>query len=220
MPDRQPFEITVLTERTIPVDVQAALHARFLPDSLTPADKPVIYAMAGIPGAGKSQYVDAAIESGIFPKNAFLLDPDRVMQALPAYAEDMKTLGAEKAFERWEIPARDLAYQFFAEAADRKFNIIQDMGSVRRENYERLKQLKARGYRIEMTYVYCPVEIAISRLPDRLRHTGAAMVRERADALKLLLPLYRDLADTFTVLDNSDLSHPFRRSDLATVQGL
>lgn len=156
--------------------------------------------MAGIPASGKSRFVDAAIEQGIFPRNAFLLDPDRVMNAIAGYQHDFQNLGAQGAFERWEMPARALAYAMLDEAVTLRADIIKDMGCARMENFEKLKTMKQAGYRICMSYIDCPVELALRRAAARPRHTPESMIRERAESLAALLPLYRSLADEFTVV--------------------
>lgn len=215
-----PIELTVISERVMDPATARRLAAQFLPSSLVSVKSPVIHAMAGIPGAGKSVYVDEAIARGDLPQNAFILDPDRIMMAMPEYVDDLTLMGAVTAFRHWEIPARLLAYELADQAAQKRFNIIQDMGSVRRENYDRLAQFKTRGYRLEMTYIYCPVDEALRRLQTRsTRHTAADMVRERASSLNMLLRPYTELVDQFTVLDNSDLDHPFRVTTLDAVMG-
>lgn len=207
-------EMVILSERQIEAQATAMLRAKFLPSTLTVPETPVIYAMAGIPGCGKSVFVDKGLENGTFPKNAVIIDPDRVMQLIPDYLRDLADRGSETAFRNWELPARNFAYGILNEAAAKGFSIVQDMGSVRRENYERFKMLKARGYRFEMTYVYCPVEEALRRLQGRARFTAPAMVRERFTSLNALLPLYLEIADKFTVLDNSDPALPFQISSM------
>ena len=156
--------------------------------------------MAGIPASGKSSFVDAAIKQGTFPRAAFLLDPDRVMNAMPGYQNDFKTLGAQGAFERWELPARNLAYAMLDDAVALRADVIKDMGCARMENYEKLKAVKNAGYIIRMFHIECPVDEAIRRAASRARHTPEDMLRQRAGAIESLLPLYRELADEFRVI--------------------
>lgn len=216
----EPLELTVISERTMDPATAARLRLQFLPKDLTPQDHPTVYAMAGIPGSGKSEYVNAALGRGDLPRNAYLLDPDRVMMAMPEYIDDISMIGAATAFRNWEIPARLLAYEMAETAAQNRYHIIQDMGSVRRENFDRLSQLKQRGYRLEMTYIFCPVDEALRRLETRVvRHTATAMVKERASSLNLLLPAYVELCDSFRALDNSDLNHPYQETTLEALAG-
>jgi predicted ABC-type ATPase len=207
--------MTVISETEI--DPQTAKHIEsiLLPATGPISETPTVYAMAGIPGAGKSEFVKGAIERGEFPRDAFILDPDRVMQALPTYQDDLALSGKQTAFRKWEIPARLLAYHLADQATTRKIDIIQDMGGVRREDYNRLMQYKNRGYRIEMTYIYCGVDECLRRVGKRTtRHTAEEMVRERNESLRLLLPEYVKMVDAFRVFDNSDMAHPFKPTTL------
>lgn len=180
----------------IAADIQTLIRDRFL-GPCRPSQNPTIYCMAGIPGAGKSTYVDAALADGTFPAGAFLLDPDRVMNALPGYRDALHRDGAQGAFHAWELPARDLAYAMLDDAAALRADIIKDMGCARMENYEKLKSLKQSGYRLHMVYIDCPVELALTRIATRPRHTPPDMIHTHTAALRDLLPLYRELADCF-----------------------
>lgn len=176
-----------------------AIKDQFL-GGVSSSPAPTVYCMAGIPGAGKSTFVDAALKRGEFPAHAFLLDPDRVMNAIPQYRDDFQTLGAAAAFSKWELPARDLAYAMLDDAINLRCDIIKDMGCARRENYDKLKALKESGYRVQMYYIDHPVQDALKRIALRPRHTPEQLVRDRASGLVELIPLYRTLADEFTIL--------------------
>lgn len=169
--------------------------------SVPASSTPVVYCMAGIPAAGKSSFVNRALAAGTFPSDAFVLDPDRVMTTLPEYQRDLTRWGMVKAYETWEMPARDLAYAMFEDAVDRRANIIKDMGCVRTENYEKLQHLKTLGYALNMFYINCPVDESLRRAALRPRHTPESMIRERHVMLQDLLPRYRALADHFTEID-------------------
>lgn len=203
---------TVLSDLQIDPATTALIRTRFMHTDLTPGHPPTLYAMAGIPGSGKSGFVDAALADGRYPKNALLVDPDRVMQMIPDYLRDMADRGSETAFQNWELPTRAFTYDLLNEAIEKRFNIVQDMGMVRRENLDRVRQMKALGYRFEMSYLYCPASEAIRRLQYRARHTAADMVMERESTLKFLLPEYMAIADKFTVYDNSDPALPFQQT--------
>jgi predicted ABC-type ATPase len=205
---------TVLTDRQIDAAAAALIRSKFLHAGLTPGNPPTLYAMAGIPGSGKSGFVDTALKDGRYPANALLVDPDRVMQLIPDYLRDLADRGSETAFQNWELPTRAYTYGMLDEAIRKRFNIVQDMGMVRRENLNRVKQMKELGYRFEMTYLYCPASEAIRRLEYRARHTAAEMVIEREATLNVLLPEYVAIADTFTV---SDPALPFQPSSLEKI---
>ena len=162
---------------------------------------PVAYVMAGIPGAGKSTYVDRHIANGEFPADAFILDPDRTMQSMPDYQRALKEQGEEAAFEHYELPARERAYQLFEQALSKGRDIIKDMGCTRAENIEMVRRMKQAGYEIHVIAVITDVETAFARTKNRPRHTPRVMIEERHQALQERLPELRDLANTYSVID-------------------
>ena len=180
--------------------------------SLVESENPTVYAMAGIPASGKSTFVAAAQASGKFPVSAFVLNPDLVMTALPEYQKVAREEGLVAAFDMYEMPARELAYELFAEAVEQQVDIIKDMASARQENYEMLQALKRKGYRLYMFYIAVELDEAIRRSAARPgRHTPVELIRERSHSLKLLLPEYRGLVDEFHTFDNNDQKRPYRR---------
>ena len=180
--------------------------------SLVESENPTVYAMAGIPASGKSTFVATAQARGEFPVSAFVLNPDLVMTALPEYQKIAREEGLVAAFDMYEMPARELAYELFAEAVEQQVDIIKDMASARQENYEMLQGLKRKGYRLYMFYIAVELDEAIRRSAARPgRHTPVELIRERSHSLKLLLPEYRGLVDEFHAFDNNDQKRPYRR---------
>ncbi len=170
---------------------------------------PVVYAMAGIPGAGKTTFVARALASGMFPARAFILNPDRVMDELPAYHADRLVLGRDEAFARWEMPCRDLAYELAYDAMARRLPVIKDMGLVRPENWQMLAGFRAAGYRVVLHHIMCDVDEAIRRVSSRERPFPADAIRARARALDELLVQNMAHVDAMHRYDNSDLARPF-----------
>lgn len=198
-----------------PESIEHVRRALF-PENAAPSATPTVFTMAGIPAAGKSTYVEQAQNEGLFPKPAFVLNPDNVMTALPEYRRAHSLYGAQDAFAMYEMPARHLAYSLFDEAVDKQLDIIKDMACAREENYTMLSDLKSRGYRIAMYYIEVHPEEAIRRAEERAaahqgRHTPAQLIHDRLAMLHSLMPRYEQLADEFHHLDNNDLSNPFKR---------
>ena len=135
------------------------------------------------------------------------------MNNLDEYIQDKETLGAEKAFKKWEIPSRTLAYDLFYKAQFEGKSIIIDMGCAREENHQMLIALKEAGYKIHMTHIICDADVALERIQSRERFTPIDMVYKRAMVLDTLIPSYKALADTFEEFDNT----PFRE-DIAITQ--
>jgi len=172
---------------------------------VTQQKNPVIHATCGIPGAGKSTFVDAKIAAGAFPDNAFILNPDRVMQILPEYLADAAAVGTQTAYETWEMPARKLSYDMAEQAIALRAHIIKDMGCVRVENYTMLSRLKRKGYTVYMYYIHCNINMAIHRVHQRDFRISDAQIRERYHSLQARLPDYKRLADNFLICDGSGL---------------
>ncbi|MDG2072961.1 MAG: zeta toxin family protein [Pseudomonadales bacterium] len=192
----------------------ALIRQQMIVPELRPSANPTVFAMAGIPAAGKSTFVLAAQDRGDFPKAAFLFNPDSVMTALPEYQQAVRQEGLASAFTQWEMPARALSQKLFEEAASRRFDIIKDMACAREENFEMLAGLKESGYKIKIFYIAIDPAMALQRSKTRSsRHTPDVLIHERQAALQNLLPRYRVLADEFHTFDNNDSEEPYRRLD-------
>jgi len=189
----------------------ADVRTQFLSNVGVGKHSPTIFSMAGIPGAGKTTFVNKMIEIGVLPSDAFVFAPDEVMEFLREYEKDLQKYGEEKAFQNWELNARELTYEMYGVALAQRMTIIKDMGCVRQENYNMLEKAKQQGYKVDFSYIYCPPDIAFERAKERERFTPEDMFYERYESLKTLLPLYRELSDEFSIYDNSDLKVPFRR---------
>lgn len=196
---------------TLPVSKKSLdlLANEFLKKEFKSSDKPTIYAMAGIPAAGKSTFVANRQATGVFPTQAYILNPDLIMHALPEYKQSCSAAGNKVAFKRWELPCRTVAYDFFNQAKSRNLDIIKDMGNARLENIEKIKALKESGYQVKVFFVYLEPNIAIERVKFRDRHTADEMIFERAASLKELLPELIKIADEFHAYDNSGSLYEF-----------
>lgn len=130
-----------------------------------PQDSPVIHATCGIPGAGKSTFVDRERAAGNFPKDAFLFNPDRIMQVLPEFLAEKDRSNAQRAYEQWELPCRKLAHRMAEAAITGNAHIIKDMGCARPENLDMLRRLKQKGYAVYMYHIKCDIGIAHAACP-------------------------------------------------------
>ena len=61
--------------------------------------------IGGIPGAGKTTFC----KNSHWDERLFI-SFDKIMESLPAYRQDIYRLGAVRAFNRWEMPARIIGY--------------------------------------------------------------------------------------------------------------
>lgn len=175
------------------------LRSRFLPNKrINSLFQKTVFAMAGIPGSGKTTFVSKCLNDGSFPYDAFILNCDSVMETLPEYISDYEQFGQKISFNRWEIPARNLSYRLLEEAVALNLDIIKDMNCVRWENFAMLERLKEQhGYYLKMYLFDIDPEIALRRIKDRKRYTPPAMVLERAIALKELKDHYKSLVHEY-----------------------
>lgn len=173
-------------------------------------EKPVVHALCGIPGAGKSTFTQKALETGLMPQTAFILNPDRVMQALPAHHQLKTEQGQAAAFAAYEMPTRLLAHDIAAEAARRRYDMVVDMGHVRQENWDFLANLKQAGYNLVLHVIYAPLATCLARLQARAdtQFYPAQNVQDRAVSLAQLLEKNVGLAHEVHVYDNTQTFTP------------
>jgi len=88
-----------------------------------------------------------------------------------------------------------------------------------------LRKLKARGYRIQLYFLWIPkVELALKRIADRVEMGGhdipEEVVRRRFHkGLRNLFKLYRPTLDSWSIFDNSEvLPHLIAREELGELQ--
>lgn len=197
-----------MNTKTISTTSLNLARSRFLPLTSKRMDGvKQVYSTAGIPAAGKFTFIAQLITNSILPSNAFLLNPDSIMEFLPEYQEDVARFGAESAFARWEEPSVDLAYELLDTARLMGLDIIIDMGLARPESLDLIQQLKYKdGYRITIYWLDTPIDVALERIRHRKRHTPIEMVRSRALILSGLRAKYYALADEFHTI-------PYHRQD-------
>ena len=160
-----------------------------------------VYSTAGIPAAGKSTLIAELIANNTLPNNAFVLNPDSIMEFLPEYQKDIKCFGAEFAFTKWEEASVDLAYELLETARLMELDIIIDMSLARPESFKLIEQLKFEDqYHITIYWLDTPIEVALERIKYRKRHTPTEMVRSRFITLSELRDEYHTLADIFHVI--------------------
>lgn len=178
---------------------------------VVPQSHPQLYATCGIPGVGKSTFVDQKIKDGSFPIDAFILNPDRVMVMIPEYKNYAVTHGYQKAYERYELPARDLSYAMAEDALSMRAHVIKDMGCSNPLSLSLIQRMKDNGYHITMYYIQCDIDAVMARVSQRDFQISSQEIISRLHLLETLLPQYQSLSDSFISLDNSDLQMPFQK---------
>ena len=100
---------------------------------------PTIYAIAGIPGAGKTTFRDKALRNGLLPESAFVYDCDAVMEQIPDYLADLERFGGQTAFLNWELAARQIALQQLEQRVAQQQDIIYDRYCALPDSYTFIK---------------------------------------------------------------------------------
>lgn len=169
---------------------------------------PTIYAIAGIPTAGKTTFRQKAVASGTLPANAFIHDCDAVLESLSGYQQQLAEEGPASAFRNWELPAREIAEQELQTQILAKRDIIYDRSCALDSSYNFLAELvNGHGYKLIMYLLFVePQEAlrrAIAREAQLNRHSPPAIITERWQKLRDLWPKYLQLASELYLLDNS-----------------
>jgi len=167
-----------------------------------PSPVPHIVHTLGFVGSGKS-----TVKKQFLAENAHYmpLGFDAVMESFAEYRHDFDTLGAQAAFERWELPARALGYEILGAAIDRHLNIMFENSGTRADHVALLARLKGMGWRVTILDTLCDPRIALQRARARpeARWFPDSYVFERKAAIDALKPLYREIADEWLAFDTS-----------------
>lgn len=170
------------------------LYDHFL-GSLTPSMRPFLIAIGGSPGSGKTTYRKQFLEL----ENTHLHDMDEVMIRLSGYQDDLRAIGAKKAFEIWWPQARAIAQVLVSYAIESNFSIIYDRTCGAEGSYFDLLGAKKRGYYIRLIGLHVDKEIAKERVLKREREEGRVMteaiLNEYRARFSALWPYYLKIAD-------------------------
>jgi predicted ABC-type ATPase len=173
--------------------------------------KPTIYAIAGGPAAGKTSYIAKALQAGTLPAAAFIHDCDAVMVSLAGYQQQLDLEDPIRAFNTWELPARQLAEEHLQQQVAAKQDIIYDRTCALPSSFSFLKNLvNNHGYRLIIQVLHVDPEIAykraLSREAETMRHVPKDIISERFEMVSRLWFDYLSLATEAYLLDNSDLT--------------
>ncbi len=173
--------------------------------------EPKLFAIGGGPGSGKSFLYEHLKIKGQLPIDAVLHDPDLVMQAIPQYREDAH-INPVKAFECWELPARQLANEILLKAFIARYNIIYIRSFATSDSLQFVRYTKMLGYKIDTHILTCDQEVAISRAQERekitKRHLPIEILMQRHEAVSKLLPEIKDVSDRCFFYENNNALEP------------
>lgn len=155
--------------------------------------KPVIMPVMGIPGSGKSTFLNA-----IDTPNTLKLGFDDIMTRIPAYAEAVQ-VDKEGAYKNWTLCARAIGYEILFRAFERQLNIAFEHSGTREDHIALLSFMQGQGYRVDMIVIRIDQELAEQRAATRTAHfLPSGMIAERHAIFERLLPQYQALADSYT----------------------
>jgi predicted ABC-type ATPase len=167
---------------------------------------PRIVAIGGGPGAGKSYFYELLKAKGRVPKESVMSDPDLIMQAIPQYQQAI-THHPVKAFEHWELPARQLTNDILLKALMARYHIVYMRSFALPDSLEFIHQAKMLGYKVDIHLLICDVTIAMSRSQERekmtKRHLPKETLVQRHAAVSRLLSDIKDAADNFYFYENN-----------------
>lgn len=173
------------------------------------SEAPFLLHMLGIPGAGKTSFLDVFQSLWVGDDEPFLLGFDQVMQSLPQYQEHSNKV---EAFSHFEVPARELGYTVLEYLVQQKCNILFDNGGSAATHLDILRRAQAVGYRIILVSLVTDIAAAQRRVDTRAvsegRHTPMNYLDERALKLADLEADYKKLTPYFYQIDNKGQDFP------------
>ena len=181
-------------------------------DKATPVpedETPTAIILGGGTASGKS-----SLETTLSAENpnAVVANTDKVKNRLPEYRE-WKDSDPENASKRVHNEASDVTKDVVTQAADQRKNLIIDSTTAGTDDADLIRDLKAKGYKVELRFIDIPTDTAIDREElryhksmdenNRGRKTPLANIEKtHRDAAKNFFDL-RDMADEARLYDNS-----------------
>lgn len=165
---------------------------------------PIFLHMLGIPGAGKTTFLEILAQEWNTKPAPALLGFDQVMNAMPEYQAEPDKIAA---FEKWEGPARDKGYTILADLMAARSPLFFDNGGSAASHLDILEDAENKGYRVVIVSLNAPVDVARRHVDQRSitegRHTPLTYLNERAEKIDHLKADYRKRAAEFYELENT-----------------
>jgi len=162
---------------------------------------PHVVVLGGPNGAGKSTTAHRLLV-GALRVDEFV-NADVIAQGISAFRPDVAAIDAGRVMLRR-----------LRQLAQRRVNFAYETTMASRTFAPWLTELRDDGYAIHLIYLWLPsVDLAIARVAERVKAGGhdvpEATIRRRFRAgLRNFLRLYRPLADSWRLYDNSDFLSP------------
>ncbi|MCC8089009.1 MAG: ATP-binding protein [Rikenellaceae bacterium] len=178
-----------------------------------PSEEPFLLNISGIPCSGKSSYCKKLLSGGNMVdepvmEGSISVSFDAIMEhkRLPYINEICSD--ADRAYSRWEVPARIAGYELLRRAVGRRTNIIFEHSSSIPEHRELFRSLSDKGYKIHFRYIRISPEEALARLDKRGYRNPEKIkgyINERLERIESLLPEYEKICTTFKIIEQCHL---------------
>ena len=191
------------------------IRQRHMAQAQKTREKPHLYIIAGANGAGKSTLRNMLFAQNMLPITALHHDPDNVMTALSGYIKDTQDADhahmLAEAFDKWELPARQLSEEILNHAIAEKTDIIYERSCGVSGSLDFISEMKEKhGYEVIFYMVFTPLRIAAKRAQQRMhkegRFTPENIIQERAQALYNQLDDFLNLSDKAHLYNNAGLA--------------
>jgi predicted ABC-type ATPase len=166
-----------------------------------PTSAPSVVVLAGPNGAGKTTSAPRLLKGSLGVSE--FVNTDVIAQGLSAFAPDTAALAATEVMMRRirKLAAQHVSFAFETTLASRSLAPW-------------LRELIADGYRLHLVFLWLPsADMAVQRVTGRVQMGGHDVpeetIRRRYDrCLRNFFHLYRPLAKTWRIYDNSHGRHP------------
>ncbi len=170
---------------------------------LTPQKYPVLQAVGGSPGAGKTTYRKKHMNM----HNLYQHDIDEIITKLPNYQLDVKLTGTMHAFTTWWPTARRIAHAMITFAITSKYSIAYDWTCGSKETVTDFIHAKEQDYYIKLIGLYVKKETAKQRISIRQQQEGRcvseSVLCKHRTTFSTLWPSYLSLVNEAILYDAS-----------------
>ena len=133
--------------------------------SVPSSDHPVLINLSGLPASGKT-YRSEKLRAK--RPDLLYIGFDEIMESLSEYKKDF-AVSPQKAFERWELPARWAGYRLLEKAVENRLPVLFEHSNANPKHLELYKNIIKEGYSVEIRFINAPPETVIPRLQKRAR---------------------------------------------------